>query len=213
MVEMASGKKNLELQLSKISDFENPDVRYEQYMTSAEVASTLVHMADMNGDIEGKIVVDLGAGTGMLAIGSALRNAKLVIGVERDENALSIAKKNARLIAPDTELSWVLADVECIPIEIGGDMQNTGVMNPPFGAQRSNKHADRIFLEKMSEIASVSYSMHNQSSVEFIETFVEAKGGFISHSYSSVMILKKSQEFHSQSKKELQMEVHRIVWK
>tara|TARA_B100000029_G_scaffold440865_1_gene458264 strand:+ start:286 stop:576 length:291 start_codon:yes stop_codon:yes gene_type:complete len=93
MVEMASGKKNLELQLSKISDFENPDVRYEQYMTSAEVASTLVHMADMNGDIEGKIVVDLGAGTGMLAIGSALRNAKLVIGVERDENALSIAKK------------------------------------------------------------------------------------------------------------------------
>ena len=209
---MVNKKKELEISLSKISDFENPNVKFEQYMTSAEVASTMIHMADMNGDIEGKIIVDLGAGTGMLAIGSALRNPRGVIGIEKDKSALLIAKRNVSTISQEIMVEWVLADVEHVPIKTVDKVDVTGIMNPPFGAQKSYKHADRNFLEKISEIASVSYSIHNGDSIGFIESFVEERGGVISHSYSVVMGLKRSQKFHTKTRKEIEMEVHRIRW-
>jgi putative methylase len=209
---MVNKKKELEINLSKISDFENPNIKFEQYMTSAEVASTMIHMADMNGDIEGKIIVDLGTGTGMLAIGSALRNPRGVIGIEKDKSALLIAKRNVSTISQEIMVEWVLADVEHVPIKTVDKVDVTGIMNPPFGAQKSYKHADRNFLEKISEIASVSYSIHNGDSIGFIESFVEERGGVISHSYSVVMELKKSQKFHTKTRKEIEMEVHRIRW-
>ena len=147
---MVSGKKKLELNLSRVSDFENPNIKYEQYMTSAEVASTIIHVADMNGDIEGKSIVDLGTGTGMLAIGAALRNPRKVVGIEKDKDALSIAKRNEDLVSPEVAVEWILADVKCVPIKMAGKEDVTGIMNPPFGAQKNHKYADRIFLEKIN---------------------------------------------------------------
>ena len=210
---MVSGKKKLELNLSRVSDFENPNIKYEQYMTSAEVASTIIHVADMNGDIEGKSIVDLGTGTGMLAIGAALRNPRKVVGIEKDKDALSIAKRNEDLVSPEVAVEWILADVKCVPIKMAGKEDVTGIMNPPFGAQKNHKYADRIFLEKISEISSISYSIHNCDSIDFIKTFVEGRGGVISHSYSVTMELKKSQRFHTKMRKKIETEVHRIRWK
>ncbi|WP_415487660.1 METTL5 family protein [Candidatus Hikarchaeum yamanae] len=210
---MVSGKKKLELNLSRVSDFENPNIKYEQYMTSAEVASTIIHVADMNGDIQGKSIVDLGTGTGMLAIGAALRNPRKVVGIEKDKDALSIAKRNEDLISPEVAVEWILADVKCVPIKMAGKDDVTGIMNPPFGAQKNHKYADRIFLEKISEISSISYSIHNCDSIDFIKTFVEGRGGVISHSYSATMELKKSQIFHTKMRKKIETEVHRIRWR
>ena len=43
----------------------------------------------MKGDIEGKVVCDLGSGTGVLAIGASLLGAASVKGVEIDEKAVA----------------------------------------------------------------------------------------------------------------------------
>jgi len=68
--------RKLEMALEKIEGFETPNIQYEQYKTPAVVAAPFLHMAFMNGEIEGKTVYDLGCGTGMLSIGAALLGAK-----------------------------------------------------------------------------------------------------------------------------------------
>jgi putative methylase len=65
-------KAALETQLAVVAGFENPRIDLEQYPTPPGLAAHVVHVADLNGDIDGKTVVDLGTGTGMLALGAAL---------------------------------------------------------------------------------------------------------------------------------------------
>ncbi len=64
-------KRKLEMILEKVKGFERPDVSREQYATPATVAAELLYFAFMNGDLAGS-VVDLGCGTGVLAIGASL---------------------------------------------------------------------------------------------------------------------------------------------
>lgn len=66
------------------------------------------------GDLDGKLVADLGCGCGALSIGAAVLNACLVIGFEIDEDALDVFKENVE----DHELSNVdaiLSDIQNIP--------------------------------------------------------------------------------------------------
>ena len=46
------------------------------------------------GDFEGKRVIDLGAGTGMLSIGAALLGASHVLALDIDPEALEVAQQN-----------------------------------------------------------------------------------------------------------------------
>ena len=48
----------------------------------------------MAGNIKGRKVADLGAGTGLLGIGAGLLGASEVLFVEKDENAIKILKQN-----------------------------------------------------------------------------------------------------------------------
>lgn len=54
-------------------------------------------MLDLLGDVEGKLVLDLGTGTGFLATLLALRGAKAVDGVDIAENQILTARMRARL--------------------------------------------------------------------------------------------------------------------
>ena len=210
---MRLNRDELELELSKVQDFETSKIEYEQYMTPADIAATLVHIADMNGDLKKQIIVDLGTGTGMLALGVLLRGPKKVIGIDIDPNALFIAKKNRRILPTDMPVDWILGDVKNNPIKVENKSDVTVIMNPPFGAQRRHRNADRVFLEAASKIGSTSYSIHNCDSIEFIRTFVNSRGGKISQSYSIIMEIKNSQKYHTKEKKKIRAEAHRIVWK
>ncbi len=88
-------------------------------------------------------MVDLGCGTGTLAIGAAWLGASRVFGVEVDPQALSVARENARVAG--VEVTWIEAELGSpTPLQLPAQV-DTVVMNPPFGAQR--RHADRPFLE------------------------------------------------------------------
>src|SRR5437773_1543724 len=65
-------KRQLEIMLSKLKILETPTLRLEQYPVSAEAAAELLYMAGFeHDDLEGRII-DLGTGTGRLAIGASL---------------------------------------------------------------------------------------------------------------------------------------------
>jgi putative methylase len=82
-------KKQLEIQLSQLKIPNNPKLLLEQYPISAEVAAELLHMASFEyQDLYGKNIIDLGTGTGLLAIGSVLLGAQHVTGVDVDPDAL-----------------------------------------------------------------------------------------------------------------------------
>jgi putative methylase len=203
-----STRRGLERRLADLATFDDPRVDLEQYPTPADVAAHVLHDADLRGDLEGS-VVDLGAGTGVLALGAALRSPGRVIGVERDPDAIALARENERRIDAPVQVSWLLADVPRNPL-CAGDA--TVVMNPPFGAQRGNRGADRAFLSAASRIARVSYSIHNAGSESFVESFVADAGGEVTHAFEARLDLDRQFPFHTSDREKITVEVFRIEW-
>ncbi|MFA7690748.1 MAG: RsmD family RNA methyltransferase, partial [Methanofastidiosum sp.] len=87
-------KKQLEIFLSNLKEMEDPDMFEEQYTTPGDIAAEIIFFAYHRGDIEGKTIIDLGAGTGRLGIASLLLRAKKVYFVEKDKRAIEILKDN-----------------------------------------------------------------------------------------------------------------------
>ena len=203
-------KAALETQLAVVAGFENPRVGLEQYPTPPELAAHVVHVADLNGDVEGRTVVDLGSGTGMLALGAALRGPKRVVGVEIDREALETARENRRRVGTTTSVEWVQGDATDPPLCPDGP--TTVVMNPPFGAQKGSAHADRAFLATAAAIADVSYSIHNEGSTEFVEAFADDEGGEVTHAFRAELTLDRQFPFHTEDEKTQAVEVYRIEW-
>jgi len=146
----------------------------EQYMTPATIAADIIFTAHQFGDIGDKIVIDLGCGTGIFSIGACLTGAKKVLGIDIDKNSIQTAQEYAK--KQNLPIDYRVQDVK--DVTCCGD---TVIMNPPFGAQKSNLQADRAFLEKGCEIAQVVYSIHLKKTIPFIEKLVTSLDGDITY--------------------------------
>lgn len=202
-------KRELARKLGPIADFEEPDPALEQYATPGDVAAHLIHMADLQGDVAGRTVVDLGTGTGTFALAAALRGATQTIGIDVDSAALIRARANERRVDPPTAVGWIRGDATRAPLRV---TDATVVMNPPFGAQRGQEHADRRFLKTTAEIAAVSYSLHNAGSEAFVESFARDNGGTVTHAFEVSFDLPNRFTFHRDASRELTVEAYRIEW-
>src|SRR6266851_4955376 len=101
-------KRQLEIQLGKLKILEKPNLKLEQYPVSSEAASELLYIAGFeHNDLEDR-VIDLGTGTGRLAIGAGLMGAEEIVGVDLDQRALALAKENAETAGVQVE--WVHSD-------------------------------------------------------------------------------------------------------
>jgi len=176
-------KKQLAVTLQQLKGFADPKIRKEQYAIDADVAADMLWAALMQGDIDGKIVADLGAGTGILGLGALLLGAQKVFFVEEDGDALEIAKENLKLLEEEYELGESVFIVD--KVEHFNEKVDVVIENPPFGTKE--KHADKIFLEKAFSIASIVYSLHKTETKGFIEAITKDHGfsvaGFKEYSY------------------------------
>ena len=205
-----STKTRLAQQLGVVAGFDNPNVDLEQYRTPPDIAAHLIHTADLQGDIQDRVVVDLGTGTGMLALGAVLRGPKSVVGIDLDPGPLATARANERRVAAAADVEWIRADATAIPL--APDEPTTVVMNPPFGAQSGNEHADRAFLETAASISDVSYSIHNAGSEQFVESFAADNGGDVTHAFAAELDLPNQFDFHESDSQVIDVEVFRIAW-
>jgi putative methylase len=205
---MMNTRRGLERRLATLETFENPDRDLEQYPTPADLAAHLIHDADLRGDLEGT-VVDLGTGTGVLALGVALREPDRVVGVEQDSHALSHARVNQARLDPPTPVAWLRGDATRPAIRTD---DATVVMNPPFGAQRGNRHADRGFLEAAAEVAAVSYSIHNAGSEAFVEAVADDAGATVTHAFEGQLDLDRQFDHHAAETETITAEMFRIEW-
>ena len=130
--------KELEGYLQQVDGFENPKVDLEQYPTTPHIAAHMLYTMDTSfGDIEGKLVGDLGCGCGVLSIGSCILGSVMTIGFDIDSDALEIASRNSVEFESDN-FELVQCDVQQIlPRHKWKKKFDTIVMNPPFGTKNN----------------------------------------------------------------------------
>ncbi|MFC5278764.1 METTL5 family protein [Halorubrum rubrum] len=203
-------KRSLATKLGVIAGFESPRAALEQYPTPPDLAAHVVHLADLQGDVDGRTVLDLGAGTGMFALAAALRGPARVVGIELDRTALTTARDNERRVAASAPVHWIQGDATRAPVSFREPV--TVVMNPPFGAQDGNRNADRSFLATASDLASVSYSVHNAGSRDFLEAFAADNGGEVTHAFAADFAVDAQFDHHAEDSRDLDVEVYRIEW-
>lgn len=196
-------KKKLEIELQKVPSFSKPVPHLEQYLTPATVASDIIFIAYQFGDIEDKIVIDLGCGTGIFSVGAYLLGAKKIIGVDVDKNCITTAKEYAN--KNNFEIEFKVQDIQDV-----NEKCDTIVMNPPFGAQKSNLQADRRFIEKGSQSAGILYSLHLTKTVPFIEKLIAALTGEITYQKEYSFPIKWMFSFHQKEVKTYEVTLLRI---
>jgi putative methylase len=192
-------KLDLEKAIARIAPHPSPKAYLEQYTISPEAAAEILFTATyINNDICDKRVIDLGCGTGRLAIAAALLGAKEVVGVDIDKTVVKQAATNAEKLDVKTKTNWIITDVDTM----WGSF-DTVLQNPPYGVQR--RGADLQFLEKALQIGRRVYSLHKSVKTTgkqklapspFLERFIERNGGEIKAIYFLTMNIPHIFTFH-----------------
>ncbi len=221
-------KLDLERLLAKAKPHPSPSPALEQYMTPTDVAATMLHIAAYtNNDVVGKAVLDLGCGTGRLALGAAFLGARQVVGLDLDKASVKMALEASKQTGLRRRTRWIIADV----VVVCGRF-DTVLQNPPFGVQRRN--ADRRFLEKALEVGNVVYSLHKSthdteafrtrlahsksgvvavSPSPFLARFIEDHGGVIRAVYAMLITIPHMFGFHIERRHEFVVDLYVIQGK
>ena len=195
-------KRQLEIILSKLKIFETPTLRLEQYPVSPEAAAELLYMAGFeHDDLEGRII-DLGTGTGRLAIGVALMSQTHIVGVDIDARALELARENAKTAG--VKVNWVQSTID----QLDGTY-DTVIMNPPYGTR--TVHADTRFLDKAFQLAPTTYSIHKAATRTFLARYVHKSNRRIAEARTMSMKIPHLYSFHTRRWKSIEVDLCRIV--
>ncbi len=193
-----------EIVLQALRDFPNPDPHLEQYPTPPDVVVRFLNMAYR--DVEGRVVVDLGCGTGVLTIGTALIGARFTVGVDLDMDALRVAKSNVSFVEGvfgPLNVSFVRARVPHFHFRA-----DTVVMNPPFGMQR--KGSDAEFLITAMGGAGVVWTLLGRRSDPFVSRLAREVGFTWERVADLSFTLKRSMRFHRRERRRIEVSVYRL---
>lgn len=214
---------DLERFLSHVEANPSPKADLEQYTIPTDVAATMLYIAAyVNDDIIGKSVLDLGCGTGRLALGAAFLGAKETVGVDLDKAAVKIALQNSNKTGLRGTTQWVASDISVV-----NGRFDTVLENPPFGVQK--RGADIIFLEKALTTGRMVYSLHKSvskgktvvgdskragagfvrgSPSAFLKRFIEQRNGKIKAVYSLMMTVPHMFGFHEKKRHEFPIDLY-----
>jgi len=198
--------RQLEMALERLEGFPAPSPALEQYRTPAVLAARLLHHAWSRGDIEGKEVLDLGCGTGVLACGAMLLSARRAVGVDLDPAALATAEKNAGRLG--VAVTFLRADISDLAKIGEAGPYDTVVMNPPFGAQKP--HADRPFIDAALALAPTVYGIFNAGSLRFVDAYLAGRAE-VTERVAARFPLRRTFRFHRDDVREMAVEIARMV--
>ena len=196
-------KHELAVTLQKINPHPTPIVALEQYTIPADLAAEILFTACyIHDDIQGKEILDLGTGTGRLALGASLLGAGYVVGVDVDLPSLKLASEAEKKL--HIEVDFILGEIGTVR----GSM-DTVLMNPPFGTKKP--HADIEFLQCALQLGKVIYTIHKSSTCRFLKNWLAARGLEIDRIAAAKMPIPHQFRFHDKSSKLVEVDVLRIV--
>ncbi|AFN83599.1 putative methyltransferase [Encephalitozoon romaleae SJ-2008] len=193
--------KELKMKLSKVKDFHKMSVGLEQYMTPPDIAASMVSVAHSTyDDIEGRSILDLCCGTGMLSFACGYFSPSYILGIDLCPSALETFRLNNLEFGINIDL--VRCSIDDLTFIEG--RFDTAIVNPPFGTKI--KHADIKAVDKALEICNVVYSLHKTSTRKYITA-----------RYPNVEVLAKikyelprKHDFHKKDKKTIDVDFIRI---
>ena len=201
-------KKEISILLSKLEVFKEPSLRLEQYPTDPEIAGDALWFAYMQRDIEGKVITDLGSGTGILGLGALVLGAKKAFLVDIDAKAMGLAMRNKGFLEEETgkklDATFAAGDVNYFD-----ERADVVIMNPPFGTK--NEKADTLFLMKAMNIANTIYSFHKASTKAYIDKLVGDNGFKSTHYQEYDFPLKQSMPRHKKRVEKIRVGLWRLV--
>ncbi len=202
-------KKHLEMRLQSIPSHPKPNVELEQYTTPSVIASDLIWNAYSMGDIESKNIIDLGCGTGIFAIASALMGANLSVGVDVDADSIDLARDVADKLKVGN-VEFISSDIDEFNNVYNAD---TVFQNPPFGSQKKARTGqDLKFIQKAIELKpEVLYSFHMASTEEFLIKYYENNAMEITHIFRYHFPIPKIYDFHMKEKQNVDVIVIRAM--
>ena len=203
-------RKDLEMFLTNLENIPEPKLHLEQYPTPARVAANMLWIAGVDyNDIFEKNVLDLGCGTGTLAIGAAYLGAHKAIGIDIDPQAIEIAKKNSIGMDVAEKCDFICMNVEDCQLK---DI-DTVIMNPPFGMRKESVSRDRRFIEIALTQTEIVYTIipYAEKTRDFFTEHCKEIGAKIDQIIKMDFEIKKQFDFH---KKEIHItfvDLYRIV--
>eukprot|EP00878_Enallax_costatus_P032978 GHUV01036340.1.p2 GENE.GHUV01036340.1~~GHUV01036340.1.p2 ORF type:complete len:196 (+),score=32.46 GHUV01036340.1:223-810(+) len=169
----------------------------------------LYTIESMYHDLQDKVVVDLGTGSGMLAIGAALLGSPCVIGVDVDEDALDVALGNCQQFEDPLPIDFIMCDVTQIHRQrLHAD---TVIMNPPFGTKL--KGADMQFLRAACSLRPKQiYSLNKSSTRRYIQKLALKELGCTSAEVLAELRynLPATMKFHKQASVDIEVDLWRF---
>lgn len=201
-------RKKLEILLQQIVDFVDPKPELEQYPITPRGASIILSIiANTFNDIQNKIVGDLGCGTGILAIGAALLDAKQVIGVDIDQRQLDIAAQNAKNLQVNNKIKWLRMDIQ----EFSQSL-DVIIQNPPFGVQM-RRGMDVIFLKTAIKNAKIIYSLHKsgEKNQSFLRNLIQNQNALVDAIVPIQILIPHLFNFHKKKQYLIEVDLYRII--
>jgi putative methylase len=208
-INMRIRKKDMEILLQKLPQNPSPNAHLEQYQTPANIAADILFTAYQEENITDKTILDQGCGTGVFSIGAKLLGAQRVIGIDIDSNELAIGIGYADQL--NIEIEFIEQDISLYDLkEVCGERVDTVIQNPPFGAQKSARGIDRIFLKSAIERGKIIYSLHLSKTCEFIELLTKKLGGEVCWTKEYEFPIKHQFMFHNKEIKKYLVTLFKI---
>lgn len=204
---MIGSRRELEMLLERVEGFAVPQLRLEQYRLPATVAAEVLwYIGLRHKDLEGRVVADLGCGTGMLTAGAALMGADYTVGLDIDARAIASARSILGRLGLTGRTDLVNCSVEHLPLSA-----DVVIQNPPFGVR--TRGADRAFLKAGLEAAGVVYSIHKADDGvrRFVAAYVRGEGGRVDEVLPLSIKLPPTYHFHKKRVHEFAVDLYRIV--
>lgn len=199
-------KRDLEVVLSKLKNYEKPLFQLEQYPTPSSIAAEWIWTMAMRGEISGRTILDAACGPGILGMGLLLMGAKKIIFVDKDLTIMQTCQQNYNTIKEEYEIGeaeFIISDIQLIDVEA-----DLVVQNPPFGTK--NEHIDKLFLEKAFSSAKIVYSMHKYSTQKFVEAIAKDFQFKITHLWRYDFPIKATFAFHEKPVKNVDVGLWRM---
>lgn len=167
--------KHLAIELSKLQPHPCRSLELEQYATEGDLAAYWMLGVDQLDSVEGKHVVDLAAGNGILGLATMFLGASKVTLIEADEQAVEVALKNIQRAEEKTGGSAraIRAMVGKDTIELD-EAIDVVVMNPPWGVQTTR--ADRPLLDFAFSLGAESVHILHSAKAKHVQAIASDHG-------------------------------------